>query len=237
MNFLIKIIDYQYHKKKYSFLRNEIKNINVFFDIGAHHGETVRDFLKNFSIDKIYSFEPSNNNFDKLKCKIKDIKKKYPLVNIEIFNCGLGQKNETLSLNEISDGESNTFNDLNLESKYFKRKKVITTLFGIKKFFRSKTSTNVITLKKFIQENQIEKIDFIKIDTEGFEYNVLLGLDDYIENVSFILFEHHYDNMIIKNYKFSDIHKLLVNNGFERIYKTKMPFRKSFDYIYKKKLI
>ena len=46
------------------------------------------------------------------------------------------------------------------------------------------------------------------------------------------MFEHHYHNMLIKNYKFSDIHKLLQNNGFRRIYKTKMPLRKSFDYIY-----
>ena len=37
---------------------------------------------------------------------------------------------------------------------------------------------------------------------------------------------------IIKNYKFSDIHKLLQNNGFRRVYKTKMPLRKSFNYIY-----
>ena len=38
--------------------------------------------------------------------------------------------------------------------------------------------------------------------------------------------------MIIKNYTFSDIHNLLKNNGFRRVYKIKMPFRKSFDYIY-----
>ena len=47
-----------------------------------------------------------------------------------------------------------------------------------------------------------------------------------ISKVSIILFEHHYDNMIIKNYKFSDIHKLLKNNGFRSVFKIKMPFRK-----------
>ena len=72
----------------------------------------------------------------------------------------------------------------------------------------------------------------LKIDTEGYEFEVLKGLGDLISRVSVILFEHHYDNMIIKNYTFSDIHNLLKSNGFQRIFKIKMPFRKSFDYIY-----
>ena len=41
--------------------------------------------------------------------------------------------------------------------------------------------------------------------------------------------------MIKKNYKFSDVHNLLNRNNFEQIYKAKMPFRKTFEYIYKNK--
>ena len=63
---------------------------------------------------------------------------------------------------------------------------------------------------------------------------VLLGLEKYLKNVSLILFEHHYDNMIIKNYTFSDINDLLKKNQFKPIYKYKMPFRKTFEYLYKK---
>ena len=49
------------------------------------------------------------------------------------------------------------------------------------------------------------------------------------------MFEHHYDNMIIKNYKFRDINQLLKQNNFYQIYKYKMPFRKTFEYIYVQK--
>ena len=96
----------------------------------------------------------------------------------------------------------------------------MTTLFGIKKFI-NKVPTKIMSLKNFMMSEKIKKIDLIKIDTEGFEYNTLLGLEDYIKQVKFILFEHLYDNMLIKNYKFGDIHKLLNDNGFKNILKLK----------------
>ena len=46
------------------------------------------------------------------------------------------------------------------------------------------------------------------------------------------MFEHHYDDMLKKDYTFRDIHRLLINNNFKQIYK----FRKTFEYIYEKKL-
>ena len=235
MNLLFKIIDFFYQKKKYSFLRKKISNnINIFIDIGAHHGDSINEFLKIFSIKKIYAFEPSKKNFIKLKEKVAKTEKRNN-VKIKIFPFGIGKKEEILPLNEITDGVSNTFNRLNVNSIYLKKKKFITTFFGIKKFIKDKVPTKIIRLKDFIEEEKINKIDFIKIDTEGFEFNILLGLEEDIKKVKFILFEHHYDNMIVKNYKYKDIHKLLIDHGFQKIFKTKMPFRKSFDYIYENK--
>jgi FkbM family methyltransferase len=235
MNFLFKIIDFFYQRKKYSFLKKKIlRDINIFIDVGAHHGDTIIEFLEIFSINKIYAFEPSKKNFDKLRKKVIKIQKNNS-VKIKIFPLGLGRKNDFLPLNEITDGVSNTFNSLNTKSKYFKKKKFFTTLFGMKKFINNTVVTKIVPLKKIIEEEKIDKIDFIKIDTEGFEYNTLLGLEKEIKKIRFILFEHHYDNMIVKNYKFRDIHKLLKDNEFQMIFKTKMPFRKSFDYVYENK--
>jgi len=64
---------------------------------------------------------------------------------------------------------------------------------------------------------------------------VLLGLEKEFKKVSIIMFEHHYDDMIKKNYKFCDINNLLRINNFIQIYKYKMAFRKTFEYIYVRK--
>ena len=90
----------------------------------------------------------------------------------------------------------------------------------------------IITLDYFIQKNNIQNIDLIKIDTEGYEYNIMKGLSKYSPKIKMIYFEHHYDDMILKNYKFGDIHQLLTHKGFKMIKKSKMIFRKSFEYVY-----
>ena len=95
----------------------------------------------------------------------------------------------------------------------------------------------MILLKDYLIKNNISKVDFLKIDTEGYEFETLLGLQEKLKNVKLILFEHHYDNMILKNYKFRDINKILIDNNFFQILKIKMPLRKSFEYIYENKSI
>ena len=64
---IIGIIDFSNKQKVIFFLKNFFlkKNITI-VDIGAHKGETVDVFLKNFSINKIFSFEPNKLLFSKL---------------------------------------------------------------------------------------------------------------------------------------------------------------------------
>ena len=57
---VLNIFDYFYQKKFINFLKKKnINGFNVFLDIGAHEGESIKLFSKNFKINKIYSFEPS----------------------------------------------------------------------------------------------------------------------------------------------------------------------------------
>ena len=86
-----------------------------------------------------------------------------------------------------------------------------------------------------LEYNKVDKIDLLKIDTEGYEFRVLKSLKSKLSYIKYIHIEHHFDDMIIKNYTLTDIHNYLVQNGFQKSFKAKMYFRKSFEYIYEKK--
>ena len=237
-NIIIKVVDYFYQKKIINFFtKNSNSKYEVLIDVGAHRGETIFTFLKNFKIRNIYSFEASKKTFKKLKINVEKIKDLYKDTNIEIFNTGIGNLNEKKIFNELPDSNSSTFNFIDQNSSYFKRKEKILSFFFKKNFFIEKNIIPQIKLKEFIDQKKITSIDILKIDTEGYEFEVLKGLENNIHLVKFIYFEHHYDNMIKKNYKFSEIHDFLVNKGFFRVFKIKMPLRKSFDYIYNKKVV
>ena len=88
----------------------------------------------------------------------------------------------------------------------------------------------------FINLYNLDRIDILKIDTEGSEFEILNGIrKEYFSKINYIYFEHHFDLMLDKGYKFSDINKLLLKNNFKKIFKIKMKFRKTFEYIYEKK--
>jgi FkbM family methyltransferase len=235
---ILKVIDFFYQKKIINFFKNTSNlKYNVIVDVGAHKGETILNFLKNFKVKNIYSFEASSKTYEDLKINVNKIKAKYMETNIEIFNTAIGNSKEQKIFNELPDSNSSTFNLIDQNSSYFKRKSKILSFFFKKKFTIKKNFVLQIKLSEFIEQKNIKNINILKIDTEGYELEVLKGLDKDINLVEFIYFEHHYDNMIKKNYKFSDIHDFLLTNGFKRVFKIKMPLRKSFDYIYEKKTV
>jgi len=237
-NLIVKLIDFFYKKKIISFFMSNLEHTpDTLIDVGAHKGETILDFLNSFKFKNIYSFEASNKTFHDLELKLKKIKKKFNLTNIEIFNLAVGNSNEKNIFYEQPDSNSSTFNIIDKNSSYFKRKnKILSFFFLNNKNIVNKTEIFQIKLGEFIRQKNINYVDILKIDTEGYEFEVIKGLEQEIKKIKFIYFEHHYDNMIKKNYKYSDIHNYLKINGFSKVFKIKMPLRKSFDYIYKKNI-
>ena len=104
--------------------------------------------------------------------------------------------------------------------------------FYKKSFLNEKQEVKICNLSEFIIQNKIENIDVLKIDTEGYDFNVIRGLGDYIKIVKYIYFEHHFHNMLVKDYTLSDVNSFLISNNFTKVFKTKMYFRKTFEYIY-----
>ena len=233
----LSFFDYFYQKKIIKFLKkNSLSEINLIFDVGAHKGESINLFLKNMKVKNIVSFEASPLNFKYLENNKKNLEKKFPNTKITIENIALGSDDKIIVFNQFNESSSSTMNDINQESEYFKRKFNLLNFRNKKDIYKSfKLKTE--TLDNYMKKNNFDKISFLKIDTEGYEYEILKGLKKKIKLIDTIMFEHHYDNMIIKKYTFSDINEFLKKNDFYQIFKYKMPFRKSFEYIYRRNQI
>jgi len=228
--FILSIFDKIYQKKiikKFQEIFN--KNIDIVFDVGAHKGEFVKIILNNFTTNKIYSFEPSEKNYKILKNNITNQGAKTN--HIYLNNFALGENNEKRKFKQMIESSSSTLSNINTNTKYFKRKNFFLN-FGLKSKIFNEITISIKDGFSFLEEEKIDKVDLLKIDTEGHEYFVLKGFGNNLSKIKVIFFEHHYDEMIVKGYTFSDIHNYLILKDFKPYSKFKMPFRKSFEYIY-----
>ena len=225
---IINFFDYFQQKKIFNFLKKKIIGNVILFDVGAHYGETIKNFIKYFKIKEIHSFEASPKNFEILNKKFKDNIDTKIILN----NFGLSNENKIVLFNQFSESSSSTLSKINKNSQYFKRKIEVLGLKKNQNYFEN-IEVKLQLLDEYLMKSNITSIDLLKIDTEGHEYYVLKGSSKNLSKIKYIYFEHHYDDMLKKGYTFSDIHNFLKKNDFEKIFKSKMYFRKTFEYIYR----
>ena len=225
---IINFIDSFQQKKIFNLLKIKLKPKAILFDVGAHHGETIINFQKNFDFEQIHSFEVSKENFNVLSRNYKDFEDKKIIIN----NFGLSNKSNELQFNQFIESSSSTISKINVKSLYFKRKiKILGSLKNNRDYYKT-YKVKLDSLDNYMEKKNVDKIDLLKIDTEGHEYFVLKGGSRNLPKINYIYFEHHYDDMLDKGYTLSNIHEFLTNNNFKKIFKSKMYFRKTFEYIY-----
>jgi FkbM family methyltransferase len=157
------------HDKDYLGLKLIFKkknNLNSFLDIGANVGASALSFIKMGFYNKIHLFEP---NFNLYKNYLKKIKKKHH--NLNIYNYALGSKNKSLIffLPYIEKIFIHYFSS-------FDKKYIINSCsntFPNKKIFLKK---KIVKVKKFDDLKIKDVIDFIKLDSEGYDLEIIKGL-------------------------------------------------------------
>jgi FkbM family methyltransferase len=188
------------------------KKINI-IDVGASDGISANFFLKTLNINKIYCYEPHGVYLKKLKKLKHNIKK------IHLFGYGLSTKSIK---KKIFYPVLKFFNiKIPILSYTFYSKKILEN--QIKLDFKNKLiiENSLITLKKFKLINQ--KIDFIKIDTNGHELNVVKTMLHQInKDKPLIVIENNNDHKKIFNLLKKNYQKYYYKNKILKIHKNEL---------------
>lgn len=189
INYSISYLFNSFNEKKFVKLFFNGRKIKNYFDVGANNGFYVNLYNRYLNIENTYAFEPSISAFNYLIKKFKNNKK------IKVFNVALSDKvkrrifydykiNSQSTLNEIDDNK----NLSELREKYY---------------------IQTETLDNFCITNNISNIDFVKIDAQGEDFKILLGMSNLFTKKRINLLKIEISSYKNKNIKQDEVYKII----------------------------
>jgi FkbM family methyltransferase len=143
-----------------------VKNKFTIVDIGANIGFYSLSMAKNVPDGKVYSFEPEKKNYRILSEQIKINRFK----NIVPYNIALGKVCKKTQLEHFGNKDNFGTYRINLEKQ------------------KDSPYISMSTLDMFYKNNEISRLDILKIDTEGFEFEIISGAINTIHKYKPIIF-------------------------------------------------
>lgn len=176
---------------------NYLGDATTILDVGANIGQTALKMFQSQDrkglMPNVYAFEPFPDTFEKLT---NNISLNQLESRIHCINKGLGAQSGNLPMlkhNEANSGGYRIVNEANTAT----------------------ISVGVTTLDQFVLENKIKKVDFIKIDVEGFEFEVLKGMQTVLEtHKPIVIFEYDTQNLADLNINPQEIFIYLQNLNY-----------------------
>lgn len=173
-------------------LQQILKPGYTIIDIGGQAGFfSILSSKKIGKFGRIYTFEPFKPNFNQISknMKINQVR------NMEVENKAVSDKvgEVTLFISKQNIGEHSLLKNL-----------------------KNREGINVVstTLEEIIKKNRIKRVDVLKIDCEGSEYNILLNATRRVmKRIDTIILEQHI-TPYTKRYKERSITDYLKLNGF-----------------------
>jgi len=161
-------------------------NIQVIFDVGCRSDSEFTTFSGD-----VHYFDPIHTFIEELKAQPNSNKNAY----FNVF--GLGEENKELYYYPRYQSFFDRVNSCGVSDD------------------SNKITLTIHTGKDYVINNDIKKIDFLKIDTEGYELHVLQGFGDFIENIKIIQFEYG-GTFLDNNKKLIDVINYLDQKGFHK---------------------
>jgi len=194
---------------------SQVKPGDVVLDLGAHFG--YFSLLSAYLVGdegRVLAFEPTPSTFDILKENSSRAK------NIRPLNLAVGNENGERPITDFGLKHC-AWNTLSADNR------MPDVLNSVKTVIKN---VKVVKLDDYIEENGLQP-SFIKIDTEYFEYEVILGLEKSItEFHPKIVMEAFSDSSRKAGESLLSMgYKVFVSDGFGSLYEWKEEFKKAND--------
>jgi FkbM family methyltransferase len=178
--------------------------IRTIFDVGANVGEMTALFTSSFSEASVHAFEPNPTAAMELAQRFASKPQIY------VNNCALGATSSRRELYTYSNSAISSLLPIETESPSFMDGPVELT---------EKVSVTVETIDRYMQEHNVNSVDVLKIDTQGFERSVLEGARAALNRrqIGFILTELLFVPLYESQTSYPDLLIYLWNFGYELI--------------------
>ena len=205
----------KHYGKKFLNFKYLIKKDNpIIIEVGAHYGEDTLRFLEIFPNPTIYCFEPDDRN-------ILTFNKFVNSKNVNLIEKAVSNQNGSAefynSFTTYSHDKTPSKYDFIPLNEYNKHMLHNSGSSSLKKGYKNCLKTNsvveMIRLDTWLKSNIIEQIDFIWVDVQGSEFEVIDGLGNKISKVNYLWIEYgemFYEGAMDRDQTIS----LLLKKGF-----------------------
>ncbi len=199
-------------------LKYLIKEKNpIIFDVGANDGASLDEFKSWWPEAEVHCFEPQNECWDVL-----DKKSTFFGDSVFINKIAAGRqetKDKIFYTHDITTGQSgfNKINTMSVDSVYLDKIKNENIELEEDYFARinNERTVKMIRLEEYIEKLGVDHINLLKIDTQGFEPEILEGMGKSLESVDVVITELMFYDYYERSLSFSDIEAHLLPAGFQ----------------------
>ena len=170
----------------------------IIFDVGGGIGATSKLFSKALPKSEIHVFEPIKNNLAKIQAFCSSCK------NITYHNIALGNDNLEQEINVTNNVTSSSLLDIeeNIDSQFFADS-------------LNKKDSEKIQVRRLDDLSLAKNINILKIDTQGFELEVLKGAVNNLQNINIVVLELANHQFYKGAPQYHEIDQFFRENNFE----------------------
>lgn len=142
----------------------------IIFDVGAHRGESIRRFATLFPDATIHAFEPDHGNYEALRQQFGSDAR------IVLNQQGVGPGTKRLLYHAYQKTNVGSFKEIDLSNKWTQlRSRQYDT--SPDRFKTAAYEVDVVSIDDYLSAHALPAIHVLKVDTQGFEVEVLRGAD------------------------------------------------------------